>query len=212
MPKADCVWYLKGQGQPALDALSRLPESERGRELYAIAYGVSWLPGPGGIARLVEGRTVECNFMMRKFPGWTRALNFLSLDQEIGTININKLMLLHIQDNHNVYGYFREGVAEKLANTKHAQDEKQAKEDGEAETLLGYQMREGMVQLTLAVGQGKISPSDAFNLVEKAQSERGPIPGYSPDKLPAMEYPQEPWNIEHIEALYASQMKGVRRG
>ena len=210
---ADAVWYLKGQGQPAVDALRRLPETDRGRENYGLWAGNTWLPGPGGVARYVEGRLVECICLMRKVPGFTRVIDFLSLDSEIGTININKLMLLHIQDNHNVYGYFREGIAEKLADTKHAQDEKHAKENGEAEQLLGYQMREGMAALTLAVGQSKISPADAFALVEQAQANHGPIPGYSPDALPPMPpRPVEPWSIADIEAHFAAMMKGVRRG
>ena len=208
---ADAVWYLKGQGQPAVDALERIPTTERGREAYGIVYGVSWLPGSGGVARLSEGKPVECKFMMRKFPGFSHVLDYLSLDEEIGTININKLMLLHIQDNHNVYGYFREGVKEKLADTQHAQDEQHTKESAEKEQLRGHQIREGMRLLALDVGDKKVSVEDAFNLVQEAERTKGPIKGYSPE-LPQMQYPEEPWKIEDIEAQYAGIISGVRRG
>jgi len=140
---ADAVWYVPGQGQEALNDLKRLPEDQRGREAYGLVYRPEMLPTHGGLIKYEEsGMPASCFFMMRRVPGFTKLLPLLSTDPAVGLLNIVKRMELKVQPNGNVYGYFREGVEQSLADSKEAQDEREARHGAEVDQLYYYRLKE----------------------------------------------------------------------
>lgn len=205
MQTADAIWYpVGGNGQNALDRLKRLPEEARGREAYGVAMPECFLPGPGGIVRLESGRPIRSFCIMRKFPGFTLAIKHLGVNPEFGTIDINRLMLLHVQQDKSVLGFFRPGVEETLANSREAAEERAAQEEGIKTLTNKYQLRVVLEKIDKAVQNGDIAPNTTI--------DEELVALYCPDGLPSVDYPAEPWQIADLEEHNRNFQKGVNRG